>query len=89
MSDMPPPGPPPPPPIAPGPPPPPVRSGCVTAILIVIGIILLLPGLCALIFGGMAWSDHSFEDVFNGFVTTGLVIGGLGILLIWYAIRRP
>ena len=32
--------------------PPPARSGCLTALLIVIGAILLLPGLCALIFFG-------------------------------------
>jgi hypothetical protein len=47
----------PPPPPVPEPPrlPPPVipppRNGCLTAFMVIVGVILLLPGLCALIFG--------------------------------------
>ena len=59
-------------------------SGCLTAILIVIGIILLLPGLCSLIFvfGGLI---KSAEDV--QFVAVCMMIGAAGVGLIWWAIR--
>jgi hypothetical protein len=79
-----------PPEIPPGPPPRPREesSGCLTAILIVIGIILLLPGLCSLIFvfGGLI---KSAEDVW--FVAALMTIGAIGVALIWWAIRgrRP
>ena len=75
-----------PPEIPPGPPPRPreERNGCLTAILIVIGIILLLPGLCSLIFifGGLVKSAEDLQFV----IALGLVgCGGVG--LIWWAIR--
>lgn len=59
-------------------------SGCLTAILIVIGIILLLPGLCSLIFvfGGLV---KSAEDV--QFVALLMMVGAAGVALIWWAIR--
>jgi hypothetical protein len=75
-----------PPEIPPGPPPRPREesSGCLTAILIVIGIILLLPGLCSLIFvfGGLI---KSAEDV--QFVALMMMVGAAGVALIWWAIR--
>lgn len=59
-------------------------SGCLTAILIVIGIILLLPGLCSLIFvfGGLI---KSAEDV--QFVAVCMMIGAAGVGLIWWAVH--
>ncbi|NEV03166.1 hypothetical protein FNJ47_48125, partial [Bradyrhizobium sp. UFLA 03-164] len=43
---------------------PPPRSGCATAFMVVFGLVLLLPGLCALLFGiGLAhgcWSTSGF-----------------------------
>jgi hypothetical protein len=76
-----------PPEIPPGPPsrlPREESNGCLTAILIVIGIILLLPGLCSLIFvfGGLV---KSAEDV--QFVALLMMIGAAGVALIWWAIR--
>jgi hypothetical protein len=69
-----------------GPPPRPQEesNGCLTAILIVIGIILLLPGLCSLlfIFGGLVKSAGDVQFV----VTLGM-IGCAGVALIWWAIR--
>ena len=66
-------------------PPPEQRSGCLTAILIVIGIILLLPGLCSLIFvfGGLF---KSAEDVW--FVAGLMAVGVIGVAVIWWAARR-
>jgi hypothetical protein len=76
-----------PPEIPPGPPRrlPEESSGCLTAIVIVIGIILLLPGLCSLIFvfGGLI---KSAEDV--QFVALLMMLGAAGVALIWWAIRR-
>ena len=59
-------------------------SGCLTAILIVIGTILLLPGLCSLIFvfGGLV---KNAEDV--QFVALLMMLGAAGVALIWWAIR--
>jgi len=64
--------------------PPPQGDGCLTAIMIVIGIVLLLPGLCSLffIFGGLV---KSAEDV--QFVAGLLLVGALGVALLWRAIR--
>jgi hypothetical protein len=59
-------------------------NGCLTAILIVIGIILLLPGLCSLlfIFGGLVKSAEDLQFA----IALGLV-GCAGVGLIWWAIR--
>ena len=82
MSEIPPP-PAPPPPIAPRPPE--ERSGCLTAIMVVSGIILLLPGLCSLlfVFGGLVKSAEDLQFV----IALGLVGCG-GVALIWWAVRR-
>jgi hypothetical protein len=71
---------PPSPPRTPGPP----RSGCLTAIMVVIGIVLLLPGLCSLflVFGGLVKNAEDFQ-----FVIALGVVGCLGAGLIWWAIR--
>jgi hypothetical protein len=72
--------------LPPNPPSPlPPRSGCLTAIMVVIGIILLLPGLCSLIFvfGGLI---KSVDDV--QFVAVCLMVGAAGVALIWWAVRR-
>jgi hypothetical protein len=65
-------------------PPPEQRSGCVTALMVVIGLILLLPGACSLffIFGGLV---KNAEDV--QFVAILLMFGAAGVALLWLAIR--
>jgi hypothetical protein len=73
----------------PAPLPPPQRSGWMTAFMVIIGIILLLPGLCALTFAGLALSERSFPSDFVSFIVLGLLVGALGVVLIWYAIRGP
>jgi len=71
-----------PPPLPPRPPP--RRDGCLTAIMAVIGIILLLPGACSLffIFGGLVKSAQDVQ-----FVASMLLVGALGVALLWWAIR--
>ena len=72
-------------PAPPPPRPPEERNGCLTALMVVSGIILLLPGLCSLlfVFSGLVKSAEDVQFV----VALGLVGCG-GIALIWWAIRR-
>jgi hypothetical protein len=63
------------------------RSGCLTAFMILAGLILLLPGLCAVIFGIGEFSSSSTDPVVMTLVTVGLILGAVGIGMIWTAIR--
>ena len=80
-----------PPPAPPSPPPaPPMqkRSGCLTALMAVAGIFMLLPGLCALLFGGMSVVEGGrIPADIASLVFLGLVIGIGGVALIWAAIK--
>jgi drug/metabolite transporter (DMT)-like permease len=78
---------PPPPPTPPGVRPPAQRSGCLTAFMIIAGLILLLPGLCAAIFGLNEFTTSSTDPVVTVLVLIGLGLGGLGIGMIWRAVR--
>ena len=68
-------------------PPPQQRSGCLVAFMIVTGLILLLPGLCALGFGFAELNSSSTEPIVSLLVLIGLVLGAIGVGLIWSAIR--
>jgi hypothetical protein len=57
-----------------------------SALAIVLGIILLLPGLCSLLFVPYLGAN---VPVWLGVLwVSGLIVGALGIALIWYAGRR-
>jgi hypothetical protein len=74
----------------PSPPEPQPRHGCLTALMVIVGIILLLPGLCALIFGvGSLTSRGGFDSGFVPFIVVGLIVGSVGVVLIRAAIRNP
>ena len=63
------------------------RSGCLTALMAIAGIFMLLPGLCALLFGGMAVVDGGrIPSDMASLVFLGLVIGIGGVVLIWAAL---
>jgi hypothetical protein len=64
---------------------PPQRSGCLTAFMVLVGVILLLPGLCTMAFLGGNSSDPSMSLIA---LVTFLVAAG-GIALIVFALRRP
>ena len=67
--------------------PPSPRNGCLTAFMVIAGIIMLLPGLCGLIFGvGNLGSSHS-DPVITQLALLGLAIGVGGGFLIRAAIR--
>ena len=74
------------------PPPPPrqQRSGCATAVMVIFGVVLLLPGLCAILFGAVAISERTVPPSdFFGFILMGLLAGFAGVILIRIAIRGP
>jgi hypothetical protein len=79
--------PPPLPPAAETPPPPP--NGCLTALMVLVGIVLLLPGLCAVIFGAGALFSGDYDTGYLPFVLFGLLVGFGGIMLIRVGIRGP
>jgi hypothetical protein len=78
-----------PPPIPPREPPPAQRDGCLTAIMVLVGVVLLLPGLCAIIFGVGNLTSSSPDSVVTMLVLLGLAIGAGGVLLMRAAIRGP
>lgn len=62
--------------------------GCLTALMFLVGVILLLPGLCALLFAFSAVSARSWPSDIGSLILVGLLVGGIGIALIWAAFRR-
>jgi hypothetical protein len=76
----------PPPSTVPSPPQPNQRNGCLQALAIVVGIVLLLPGLCAIILIG-AGPRIARDDV--PFLLLMFAISAGGVVLIWSAVRRP
>ena len=69
---------------------PPQRDGCLTALMILVGIVLLLPGLCALVFGvGSILDMQHYDSMFTAPILVGLLIGLGGVILIRFAIRGP
>lgn len=79
------------PPTRPTPPvgPPPQRHGCLTAFMVIGGLILLLPGLCALIFGVGSLTSSGLDSSILPFVLVGLLVGAGGVLMIRWAVRDP
>jgi hypothetical protein len=67
----------------------PPRNGCLTAFMVIMGIILLLPGLCALVFAFGSLTAPSYDSVFTPLVVVGLAVGFGGIMLIRWGIRGP
>jgi hypothetical protein len=65
------------------------RSGCLTALMVIAGLIMLLPGLCAIIFGVGSLTNSSMEPIVMVLVVLGLFVGFLGIMLIRAAVRGP
>ena len=68
---------------------PPPRSGCLTAFMVIVGVVLLLPGLCALVFGAGSLFSTSYDSGFTPFILFGLLVGFGGVMVIRAALRGP
>ncbi|MBR1172204.1 hypothetical protein ACNJYD_00355 [Bradyrhizobium sp. DASA03005] len=66
--------------------PPPSRSGCATALMVMFGVILLLPGICALIF--VADSSFHVDSRFIPVLVLALLAAFAGVLLIGAARKK-
>jgi hypothetical protein len=66
---------------------PPPGRGCSSVFMMIVGAILLLPGLCSLIYG--LDLIHFYSGPYFSWFMAGMVSGALGILLIRMAWRRP
>jgi uncharacterized membrane protein len=71
------------------PPPPAQRNGCLTALMIVVGAILLLPGICGVIIVGLDPHELMVDPNMLLAVLGLIALGVGGIVLIWLAVRRP
>jgi hypothetical protein len=75
--------------IIPPPPPPARRDGCLMVLMIGIGGILLLPGICALAFVGSDPKGMLTDSTGLLLVVVCMAIAAGGVALIWFAVRRP
>jgi hypothetical protein len=69
------------------PPPTNQRNGCLTAFLILVGLILLVPGVCGVILVGYDWKEHALNQTALFLAAGMIVIGICGIVVIWLAVR--
>ena len=70
-------------------PPPATRpSGCLAPLLGLVGIVLLLPGICSLLFMISSWSGDEMARGWGGIWVITFVIAAGGIALIRYALRN-
>lgn len=60
-----------------------------TAISIAIGLVMLLPGICALIIIGADPKEVLRDSTTLSAMLSFLAIGVGGVVLIWWAVRRP
>ena len=67
---------------------PPPRSGCLTALMVMVGIVLLLPGFCAIIFAVSSLGDPNFGNLLPVIVISLLIAFG-GVMLLRAARRDP
>ena len=69
------------------PPLPPPRGGCATAFMVLFGLILLLPGPCALLFGFGVLSESRTDPSILFLILPGLAVCFAGVMLIRAAIK--
>lgn len=78
--------------IAPGdphwrPPPASPRNGCLTALLLLVGVILLVPGVCGAFLVSYDWREVSTDQTAMLVSVVLMALGVCGIAMIWLAIR--
>ncbi len=74
---------------APPPLPPRPRDGCLVISLVLVGTVLLLPGICALAFLPSDPKGMLTDPIGVTLLLTCLVVSAGGVALIWMAVGRP
>jgi hypothetical protein len=69
-------------------PPPPGMGGCMVAFLVLVGVVLLLPGICSLIFMGFGGLGGGGQGGIVGLMFLTFLIAAGGVALIVFAIRN-
>lgn len=69
------------------PPLPPQRGGCATAFMALFGLFLLLPGLCALLFGFGGLTESRPDPSVFFLILLGLAVCFAGVMLVRAAIK--
>jgi hypothetical protein len=71
------------------PPDPAGRRGCLQVLAVLLGLVMLLPGICGVIIAGL--DPHELMvDPITLLAVLGMIAVGLGgVALIWFALRRP
>ena len=69
-------------------PPPTRRNGCLTTLTILGGTILLLPGICVLVFVSSDPKGMLTDSLGLTLLATCLAISASGIAMVWVAVRR-
>jgi len=67
--------------------PPAQRNGCLASIMVLLGIVLLLPGICALVFVVSDPKGMLVDSGMLGVLLVCLAIATGGIALIWSAVK--
>ncbi|MGJ5177944.1 hypothetical protein ACQR16_27230 [Bradyrhizobium oligotrophicum] len=65
-----------------------LRRGCLTVFMVITGMILLLPGLCAMYFSVVAVQEKGWPSEFIALIVIGFAVGAGGVLLLRKAWRR-
>ena len=71
--------------------PPPNQSngGCLQVLAILLGLVMLLPGLCGILIAGLDPHELMVDPMTLLAVLEMIAVGIGGIVLIWFALRRP
>ncbi len=64
------------------------RDGCMIALVVIVGAIMLLPGMCAIILVGLDPKETLRDPNWGLLMLTLVVIGAAGGALIWWAVRQ-
>jgi hypothetical protein len=62
-------------------------GGCGTVLMVLFGLILLLPGACAILFGIGSLKTGGIDSSLGGLIVFGLMLGAIGVLLLYTATK--
>jgi hypothetical protein len=66
----------------------PSNRGCLQVLAILVGLVLLLPGLCGIIIAGLDPHELRVDPAVASGVFGLISLGVIGVILIWWAVRR-